>query len=129
MSDHKITIFNLSGTWSSKVNFVDANNVILGYDLEQNCCEDADWFIADTITPRIVERESTPEEISGYYFDTSFFQEIENESEFDAGGVAVFRITNGTEEKFIHLYNAHNGYYAHGFEFEVGGEKIKDDCI
>ena len=42
-----------------KVNFVDENNVILGYDMNQNCCEDADWFI----TPRDLRQGvSMPEE-------------------------------------------------------------------
>lgn len=127
--DHKVVIFNKTSTWLSKVNFVDANNVLLGYDLETSCCEDADWFIADEITPKCIERTWEPEEIPGYYFDTSFFQEIEDEREFDSGGMVVFRITNGVNEKFIHLYNAHNGYYAHGFDFEVNGEKVKDDFI
>lgn len=32
-----------------KINFVDENNVLLGYDMSQDCCEHADWFILDTI--------------------------------------------------------------------------------
>ena len=128
-TDHKLVIFNTAATWSSKVNFVDGNNVVLGFDTDQSCCEDADWFIADEVIPRCLERTWTPEEIFGYYFDTSFFQEISGEDQFDAGGMVVFRITNGIDEKFIHLYNCHNGYYSHGFEFEVNGEKIKNDSI
>ena len=40
-------IFNKTGNWENKVNFVDENNVVLGYDMEQCCCEDAGWFISD----------------------------------------------------------------------------------
>ena len=27
-----------------KINFVDKNNVVLGYDMNQDCCENANWF-------------------------------------------------------------------------------------
>ena len=29
------------------VNFVDENNTLIGYDMSQCCCEDADWFISE----------------------------------------------------------------------------------
>ena len=37
----------------------------------------------------------------------------------------ILRIVNrdASQEKFIHIYNCHNGYYAHGFEMK------KDDKI
>lgn len=30
-----------------KINFVDENNVFLGYSMGQDCCEYAEWFISD----------------------------------------------------------------------------------
>ena len=33
--------------YSYSINFVDENNVFVGYDLEQQCCEEADWFFTD----------------------------------------------------------------------------------
>ena len=105
--------------WDSKVNFVDENNVFLGYDLSQGCCEDADWYITATSIPNASKLEVIPD-LTNYRFDTSFFQEI-SESEsingIDEGGEVIFRITDGIDELFIHIYNAHNGYYGHGFEF------------
>ena len=41
-----------------KVNFVDENNVFVGYDLLQDCCEDANWFIADREIDGIKETEA-----------------------------------------------------------------------
>lgn len=32
-----------------KVNFVDENNVIVGYDTNQHCSEHAGWFIASVM--------------------------------------------------------------------------------
>jgi hypothetical protein len=31
---------------NGKINFVDENNVFMGYDMERSCCEVADWFIS-----------------------------------------------------------------------------------
>lgn len=118
--------------WRDKVNFVDENNVVLGYDLSQHCCEHADWFIADEITPRLLSQDEIPD-LKGWVFDTSFYRHIETTdgdwNELDAGGMAVFRIVNGDDEKFIHIYNAHNGYYSHGFDFEANGETIESGYI
>lgn len=114
--------------WGSKVNFVDDNNVVLGYDLSQDCCEHADWFIADQITPECKEREGEKPNLDGWNFDVDFYKRIDG-CEFEEGGMAVFRITNGDAEKFIHLFNSHNGYYSHGFELEVGGTKVKDEYL
>lgn len=128
-------IFNKSEGWSSKVNFVDDNNVCLGYDTNQYCCEHADWFIADQPMDKIVRRGGDePNELPGYNFDREYFKRVDyieggteryKSNELDDGGMVIFRIVNGTEEKFIHLFNCHNGYYGHGFDFKVGDEVIQ----
>lgn len=121
----------LPGDWISKVNFVDDNNVVLGYDMGQCCCEHADWFIADKIADRIPDRDkahdTVPIDMPGWNFDPAFFKKIErilSESGdynlLDDGGMVVFRIVNGDQEKFVHLFNVQNGYYGHGFTFKIG---------
>lgn len=125
--------------WSKKVNFVDENNVVLGYDMGQSCCEHADWFIADKPTLNIPDREKDrPGEIDlpGWNFDTAFFQEVkeikdspEDWNKLDSGGMVIFRIVKGDEEKFIHLFNCHNGYYSHGFDFKAGEAAIREGSL
>jgi len=122
-------VFNKKENWSEKVNFVDENNVVLGYDLEQDCCEHADWFIADRPMKKICERKTDNPRLSGYVFDTKYFESIQNEDESEEGGMAIFRITNGKKEKFIHIYNSHNGYYSHGFDFKAGQKIIQDGVL
>jgi len=123
------------GCWSEKVNFVDENNVVLGYDMAQDCCEHADWFIADRPMNKIMERKTDKPRLNGYVFDKKFFKEVHDgdlgvpEYEFDEGGMAIFRITNGDKEKFIHIFNSHNGYYSHGFEFKAGQRIIQDRAL
>jgi len=108
-----------------KVNFVDENNVFLGYDLDQNCCEHADWFIADTHHMDVQARTTDNPDLEGFVFDTTFFMEVSGipylaDSDKETSMV-IFRIVKGDQEKFIHLFNTHNGYYKHGFTFDDKG--------
>jgi hypothetical protein len=112
-------IFDRVEGWGCKVNFVDENNVVLGYDVSQHCCEHADWFISDYMITNDysdLSGDSTID-VSNYRFDIDFFKRVDN-PEREAESVVIFRITDGETEKFIHLYNIHNGYYSHGFTFE-----------
>lgn len=130
-------IFDQVDPWPEKVNFVDQNNVILGYDMFQNCCEHAYWDITD----KPFGDEVTPSEelLESYVFDTNFIQyddEKTNEygyNKYENGGAVSFRITCPTSmspDLYINLYNHHNGYYSHGFEFGVkDGDTIESGCL
>tara|TARA_Y100000593_G_C4221492_1_gene292107 strand:- start:330 stop:704 length:375 start_codon:yes stop_codon:yes gene_type:complete len=122
-------IFDQKQGWRSKVNFVDANNVFVGFDTDQCCCEHADWFIADTPKDTIEERDARPDEMAGWVFDRDYFEEVSNGREFDGGGMVIFRITKDGSEKFLHLFNCHNGYYSHGFTFGAGGVVEREGAI
>jgi hypothetical protein len=119
--------------YNQKVNFVDDNNVMLGYDTEQSCCESADWFIADHPAKEIIDRkEDDVPELLEWSFDPSYFVKVEPSEceQLDSGGMVIFRITNKEgQAKFVHLYNCHNGYYGHGFTFQVGGKTVQEDCL
>lgn len=129
-------------SWPSKVNFADQNNVVVGYDLEQNCCETAGWFLTKTLPCVWDEREYAwggekidhkTVDLDPYVFDTAYFNEHpespDSANSMDSGGAVAFRLTNGTDELFLVLYNIHNGYYSHGFTVEVGGVKVRDESI
>jgi len=61
-------------------------------------------------------------------FDTTFFKEVDG-GDFDGGGMAIFRIVNREAEKFIHIFNSHNGYYAHGFDFTIAGKTVREGSL
>ena len=116
--------FNRDG----KFNFVDENNVFVGYDSDQDCCETASWFVTDA--PMSVEwLGETEVEIDWpkWRFDPSFFEK--HECVYDSGDVVIFRLVSGRQEKYLHLFNSHNGYYGHGFEMKIGGETVRDDIL
>lgn len=119
-------------SWMEKVNFVDENGVFVGYDMGQDCCEHADWFIADQITPYSYKDDYDKKEVpdvTDYKFDKEFFQQVES-SDLDAGGMVAFRlVAEGKPVLYLHLFNSHNGYYGHGFEVKHGGETVRDDYL
>ena len=117
-------VFTDKESFDHKVNFIDENNVCVGYDLSQDCCEHADWFIAQEITPYDFHLDlSQPMELPGYNFDPKFCQHLIN-GELDEGDMIIFKlIALNKPDLFLHLFNAQNGYYGHGFEVK------QDDII
>jgi len=128
-------IFNQTAEFPSKVNFIDENNVVLGYDLSQQCCERADWFILDQESDfkeyqtyediqKLPKNSSGLIEMQGWFFDTGYYKIIQPNM-LDSGCMAIFRIikqgwrVTKAEEKYIYLYNSQNGYYGHGFTFSI----------
>lgn len=126
-------IFDRTDPWQTKVNFVDENNVVLGYDVRQVCCEHAGWFIADQPREWIPEPSDGKSEVTetlpdlaGWHFDPGWFKSpVASEYEGASGGLVIFRIVKGDDEKYIHLFNCHNGYYKHGFELKRGDALLK----
>lgn len=121
-------LFNNVDSWSGKVNFVDENNVVLGYDTAQFCCEHAGWFIDDKPSTGPILQSDEIFDFEGWSFDPTYFQQV-NGDEFDAGGMAIFRIVKENREKFIHIFNCQNGYYSHGFDFKVGEKEIQTGSL
>ena len=61
-----------------KINFVDENNVFLGYDMGQCCCERADWYISDIETYGVRDRDPKESEgLGGWIFDTKYFKKVD----------------------------------------------------
>ncbi len=112
-----------------KHNFVDENNVFLGYDNTQDCCEHADWYLADEVPSSVnTNRSGAPDgfDFGPYRFDATFFAEVGDERSLDFGNSAIFKIVApGLPDKFIVLFNAHNGYYGHGFVMKHGGTVLR----
>jgi hypothetical protein len=120
-------IFNLAG----KVNFIDENNVLVGFDYESSCCEVFGYFLSrtppTTLDPADVLQESD-EAFAGFVFDTEFKESVAFVKPDDADTV-VFRLTRGDETIFLTLHNTHNGYYGHGFDMTLDGARLHSGCL
>ena len=129
---------NPNSIWSTKVNFVDENNVLVGYDFTGSCCEQFGWYIHDKVTNNredslfneIIDHSAINDSLKEWTFDTSFFEELREGSRCsDDHNTAVFRLVNEDNELFLHLFNVHNGYYSHGFDFSKDGEIIQTGSL
>ncbi len=127
-----------TGSWSEKVNFLDDNAVFVGYDLSQDCCENADWYITDKIVPYSYDdtcdddKCPTPD-VSEYSFDPDFFREVPS-GDLDDGGMVAFKlVAKDKPDLYLHLFNCRNDYcidqYGHGFKVEHGGEAVREGCL
>lgn len=130
--------YQTEGIFSSKVNFVDENNRLVGYDFYQSCCEDFGWYISSSslLDPKflVVGDTYTTEFINqfleGWVFDPKFFTEDSNGTkDYHESSQATFRLVKDDKELFLHLYNEHNGYYSHGFEFVEEGKTIQSGWL
>lgn len=123
------------GSWSEAVNFVDENNIVVGYDMAQDCCEYASWYFYEG---DVRHEDGAEIDVAGLVFDASYeFTSEEGEpdapglkpDELDMGGAETFRLHGGGRTVFLVLINCHNGYYSHGFEMKRGEEIIKDGSL
>lgn len=73
----------------------------------------------------------TSDVLDGWVFDVDFFQDVPHvDRQLDEGRMVAFRLVNSAgDEKFLHIFNAHNGYYSHGFTIEVGGEVLRSESL
>ena len=133
-------VFSSKENHSEKINFVDDKNVFVGYDSYQCCCEQADWFIADELTLDMLSQGDKELGLEGYNFDPSYCEaiaHIDGEKDYNGnstnqlyeGAMVVFKLTKGKKEKFLHLYNCHNGYYSHGFTLTDGKDIIHEGSL
>ncbi len=122
-------IFTPENSFDCRVNFVDSNNVFVGYGMQQDCCEFAGWFISSqpekTFTQNMMEGKC-PEnkfDVSEYVFDPNYhevYKVSRVDSSYEDIYVAVFKLVHKNKPPlFLHLFNEHNGYYGHGFTFNL----------
>lgn len=109
---------------NGKINFVDDNNVFVGFDYQSSCCENFGWMITQAKPKKEEDQKHEKNEgCEGFNFDTKF---MEASGDSDGGGQISFRLIGGKGERFLTLWNHHNGYYSHGFEMAVGNKTIHE---
>lgn len=110
--------------FAHSINFIDENDIFIGFDLTTQCCEDFGWFIKDneSVDDLIQQAESSDksceEDYSGWLFDLNYFKS----DSFDTGTITsadavVFRLKKENKSKYLFLFNIGNGMYAHDFFF------------
>jgi len=116
-----IKIFNKVQGFEEKVNFVDNNNCLVGYDLRQSCSEHAYWIISTipkhaniSLTNRQIS-ELQQYDLSDYEFYNGFIlKDNINHLNYVSFKMLKYPKYNLEDVMYLHLVNVHNGYYAPG---------------
>lgn len=117
----------------NKTNFVDANNVLVGWDTSQHCCEDAAWALHADESAAMLEGSDVDIALLPYSFDPDSTQEraitsVKEHCSYD-NSVRFRLVAPGLPDLFLVLSNHHNGYYSHGFNVDVGGKTVWDSQL
>lgn len=118
--------------WPTKVNFVDTNNAVVGYDMQQDCCEHADWCIAGV--PELgsgLGNGITEASLGPYVFapDVATNHDFPRDTPDECSAVSFKLVADGRPDLFLTLHNTHNGYYAHGFEIWADGKLVNEGSL
>ena len=122
---------------NDRVNFVDGNNMFVGFDNLRSCCESFGYVFSDNLPTEFkcenlggANECETLDDLERWSFDTTKMPiDLPAADGHIGGGVAVKIIRDDGESKYLILYNFHNGYYSHGFEIKKGAMKIVDGSI
>ena len=116
--------------WSEKWNWVDENNVVLGFDAGQHCCENfGSYYHTDPKKPKETEIRLSEDDLEGYRFDPVFHEMGNLDDHLDEGDSFTVKLVDATgvsnrPDVYLTIYNGHNGYYSHGFSFDNGKTTI-----
>ena len=105
--------------WEDKFNWVDENNVFVGFDSSQYCCEDFRYVYLDESLKIVNDPYIGPFSFVPNMIDEDQIKKIEV-CEYMKGQKdyrwTAFQMTDGETTLYLILLNMHNGYYCHGFE-------------
>lgn len=115
-------------SFKESINFIDRYDVFLGYSLHRESSEITGFNVSrdEAITENLTNNiDDLNEILKGYYFDVNFFKTyIENDEDDPIKCIAMFKLKKkDSEDLYLSVHNAHNGYYFHGFELN----KVKID--
>lgn len=117
-------------TENASTNFVDKNNVFVGYETgNQNCCEQT-YFVINN-KPSLSEFDSidSEEELEPYVFNVDYVESLVNIGDYDDNYKVFELVAEGKPNLYLTLVNHHNGYYSHGFEVKINGKIVESGSL
>lgn len=120
---------------SCKKNWLDDNGVLIGYDDNQQCCEDFEWgvyekdsgkFIAETPNglPYHFARQAD-EEPERHYCKDAKENTVDECNDYVLVDLLPDNDSDGKPILVFEFHNCHNGYYSHDFEMKVDFDVVK----
>jgi len=105
-----------------KINYVDTNNRLVGFDHDAQCCEDFGTGVFAYVPENVDDATRIdPDTLENYAFADHEPVAFDGCKHPDSGGALAFLIQgDGEPDLYVCIWNFHNGYYAHGFEYWNG---------
>jgi hypothetical protein len=140
-----VIIYNHIFAGEKILNFIDRRGFVLSFECNNVRNNVAGWFLSEDSTQESLIRQpslkNVNRELRRWRFDPSWYDEVEYleaedidwDSEDDAnildnGTMAIFRIINDDDryyhEKYIHIYNCHDGYNSRHFDFSDKRDEV-----
>ena len=119
-------LFTSKDSFYNKLNLVDENDVFVGYDYSQDCCEHFGYRWETSCRTHLQEPD-----LNGAVF-TKRHKKLESTDDYYDDCECEYgfeiKLNNGNLIWFV-IYNYHNGYYGHGFDFTDKEEKITSGVL
>jgi hypothetical protein len=106
--------------YDGRINYVDENNLLVGFDMQRDCCEEFGHGVFYTLPKDpIKEKPEVGIDLTPYRFVNEAPKVIDFSG--DEGGARAFKIVaEELPDAYVVIWNCHNGYYSHGFEYWDG---------
>lgn len=105
--------------WQYKCNWIDQNNVVVGYDYIRQCCEVFGWGVYDKETRvRVADDPCGMPYHFGAVCDYEQFEPQEFYEEPDLDQIELLPDDGKSPVLVFEFYNCHNGYYHHEFSVQ-----------
>lgn len=89
------------------INFIDKNDIFVGFDYYRSCCEDFGWYLSNKVNGKANVHK---DKLEGYFFDIN----KESLSYGDDMNILTLKLIHEIKKPiYLNLFNYHNGYYAH----------------
>jgi len=103
-----------SSGWGNRLNLIDGNNVFVGYDYDQDCCENFGYYFQEADGTKLDQDPN----LENAFFTLKHKDVSISDEQWDEWYGIAFEIKLQTGEMiWFTIYNEHNGYYSHGFDF------------
>lgn len=113
-------VFDSSKGWQEKVNFVDSNNVFIGYDTHQECCATAGWFLSykesEIYYDDIVKL--TNAELEPYVFDKDYLENMRGDFD-EVRGIRCRLTAPDKPDLYLHIYSTQMGVIDTGYQSKI----------
>ena len=104
-----------SSGWCNRLNLIDGNNVFVGYDYSQDCCENFGYYFQEADGTKLDQDPN----LNNAFFTLNHkdVSPLDDDDWNEWFGIA-FEIKLQTGEMiWFTIYNDHNGCATHGFDF------------